>query len=354
MYDKWDDELRKALKRPFPVGAVQWKPGATSRDKTRALAMAYVDARSVMERLDRTVGPGNWHDHYDLVDNGHGQWGVACILTVLGVSKTDVGDSSATGGGSGNELKAAYSDSLKRAAVHFGIGRYLYAIPSQWVGYNEQYKKLTEDPELPEWAKPGTDDDPGEGLHFEENAPADEGVQLKPRETTSTPVQAPTPAAQPPAPAKANGSKNPGEYVLDYGKKHRGKTLAAIFAEDKEYLTWVLGESCNASAPIKTAVTVYREWLQLKGQPKQEKAPSQHRGFSLSPDTMKALLDGQYAEAPQHAAAMVNLSNVLHKDSTTDTVLAWANIYRGKREEGLEKEEAASEADKFVLEGAAL
>ena len=79
-----------------------------------------------------------------------GRSAVECTLTVCGVSKTDVG----TSGESADAAKAAYSDALKRAAVKFGIGRYLYALPKQWVNYDEQKKQLAQIPTLPKWATP--------------------------------------------------------------------------------------------------------------------------------------------------------------------------------------------------------
>ncbi len=50
-------ELAAALAAPFPVDRVSWKPQAVSRDKKRALAVAYIDARDVAQRLDDVVGP---------------------------------------------------------------------------------------------------------------------------------------------------------------------------------------------------------------------------------------------------------------------------------------------------------
>ena len=35
-------ETMEALARPFSVEAIQWKPGATNKEKTRGLALAYV------------------------------------------------------------------------------------------------------------------------------------------------------------------------------------------------------------------------------------------------------------------------------------------------------------------------
>lgn len=153
IYTEWTDELRIALARPFPVSAVKWKPGKLTRDKTRALAMAYMDARMPMIRLDRTVGPGGWEDAYRAVQVG-ADCGVECALTILGVTKCGIGVPSKV-----EKLKGAYSDALKRAAVKFGIGRYLYAIPSVWCAYDEQKKQLAETPLLPAWAVPGEADE---------------------------------------------------------------------------------------------------------------------------------------------------------------------------------------------------
>ncbi len=153
IYTEWTDELRIALARPFPVAAVKWKPGKVTRDKKSALAMAYMDARMPMIRLDSTVGPEGWEDAYRAVQVG-ADCGVECALTILGVTKCGIGVPSKV-----ETLKGAYSDSLKRAAVKFGIGRYLYAVPSVWCAYDEQKKQLVETPLLPAWAVPGKDDE---------------------------------------------------------------------------------------------------------------------------------------------------------------------------------------------------
>jgi hypothetical protein len=97
----------------------------------------YVDARSIDERLDDVVGPENWHITYRVVDPA--AYAVECTLTVHGISKSDVGYSNNPAGTldksgrvlESEPLKAAYSDALKRAAVHWGIGRYLYPYASK-------------------------------------------------------------------------------------------------------------------------------------------------------------------------------------------------------------------------------
>ena len=51
-------------------------------------------------------------------------------------------------------LGAAVSDALKRAAVKFGVGRYIYRLDQQWVDYDAKAKKIVGTPRLPDWALP--------------------------------------------------------------------------------------------------------------------------------------------------------------------------------------------------------
>ena len=52
------------LTDPFPAHDIEWKPGATTRDKSKGLAMAYITARAVQDRLDEVFGPGNWKNEF--------------------------------------------------------------------------------------------------------------------------------------------------------------------------------------------------------------------------------------------------------------------------------------------------
>mgnify|MGYP001065141831 CR=1 FL=1 len=134
------------LRNPFDPRDVQFKPSVISRDGKRALAIAYVEARAVMDRLDEVVGPGNWKDSYRILadrrDGESGQVEVECRLAIRlddrWVVKADVG--------SGDDLKAAYSDALKRAGVKWGIGRYLYSLPAVWADYDQTRREFS-DPE---------------------------------------------------------------------------------------------------------------------------------------------------------------------------------------------------------------
>lgn len=142
-------DIITALAAPFSDTEVKFKPQAIRGN--RALALAYVDVRAIMDRLDAVVGVENWQDHYELLPDNS----VMCRLRVrIGerwITKTDVGSPSEQPDGGGRQ-KAAFSDALKRAAVKFGIGRYLYRLPQQWADYDSTRKQFTSPPRLPVWA----------------------------------------------------------------------------------------------------------------------------------------------------------------------------------------------------------
>lgn len=142
--------LLEALAEPFSLDEVEFKPQAVSGN--RALAICYIDARVVMDRLDRVLGIGGWQTTYRELEHG-----VVCRLRVRvdenWIEHEDVGSYSDQPD-KGDRLKAAFSDALKRAAVHVGIGRYLYSLPSSWVDYDPQKKTFLKTPKLPDWAMP--------------------------------------------------------------------------------------------------------------------------------------------------------------------------------------------------------
>jgi hypothetical protein len=125
------------LKRPMTPAAVKWKVQTalgSPADPWGALIVPYIDQRLATGRLN-TVIPGDWYEGvpgpdgrpdptvpgFELVDWGYGGT-MLCRLTVCGRTHIDVGNG-------GSDGKAMVSDSLKRAAVKFGIGAFLYAIP---------------------------------------------------------------------------------------------------------------------------------------------------------------------------------------------------------------------------------
>mgnify|MGYP002623265915 FL=1 len=139
------------LAAPFHPDCVHWKPQQVSGN--RALAVAYVDARDVCQRLDDVVGPANWRTEFDTI--GGGEVRVTLCLKIDGewVPRQDVG-TVGEGQGDASSTKAAVSDGIKRAAVQWGIGRYLYRLPNEWCDFDQKTRRITSPPRLPEWAIP--------------------------------------------------------------------------------------------------------------------------------------------------------------------------------------------------------
>lgn len=138
----------KELKDEFPREKVSWRSQSITKNGDKALAIAYIDARDVMERLDDTCGPENWQDRYEV----HGQKTICYLSIKLGddwITKADGAGDTAV-----EAQKGSMSDAFKRAAVKWGIGRYLYDLPAQWVPcesyQNSQgknvFKRFTADP----------------------------------------------------------------------------------------------------------------------------------------------------------------------------------------------------------------
>jgi hypothetical protein len=164
------EAVTRALAAPFDPSEVKFKPAVVTG--SRALALAYVDARVIQDRLDDVLGVEGWQDDYECLEDGS----VVCRLRLrLGdewVTKVDVGGPSEQPDG-GDRLKAAFSDALKRAAVKFGIGRYLYRLPSQWVDYDPHRKQFVRPPTLPAFALAEKPAEPGPAIAaFESVAPA--------------------------------------------------------------------------------------------------------------------------------------------------------------------------------------
>lgn len=116
------------LKAEFPPAEIEWRVGSTTQDKTSGLALAYITSRHVMDRLDEVCGPENWQSSYVETPKGR----VLCTISIK-VGDEWVSKSDGAGDSDVEAEKGAISDSLKRAAVHWGIGRYLYELGNIWV-----------------------------------------------------------------------------------------------------------------------------------------------------------------------------------------------------------------------------
>ena len=141
------DTVLADLAQPFDPEAVEFKAGATTQDKARALALAYVDSRVYQGRLD-AVTP-DWRNEYTREYAGD-RVIVTCALTVAGVTRQAIGESlqaSARHDGSTvieeNAATSAEAQAFKRACSAFGLGRYLYSVPQVWADYDSGKRQFT-------------------------------------------------------------------------------------------------------------------------------------------------------------------------------------------------------------------
>lgn len=104
------------------------------------MVTSHITARDVMERLDEAVGANKWSDNVRIETDGKGFYWATCRLKV----ELPVDDSSVIieheDVGEGDTPKGASSDAFKRAAVKFGIGRFLYDWDTAWVDLDERGK----------------------------------------------------------------------------------------------------------------------------------------------------------------------------------------------------------------------
>jgi hypothetical protein len=120
------DDL-KVLKAPFPRERLGVKVQTYSKDRSRAMLVLYLQHTDVQDRLEE-VDPA-WTTEVLKEERMEDSVYVRLKLTLKGVSRENVGE--------GNDPKGAYSDALKRCAMLFGVGRYLYDSDTIWVSYDE-------------------------------------------------------------------------------------------------------------------------------------------------------------------------------------------------------------------------
>lgn len=156
-----EQNVLKKLAAPFLPHEIEWRAqGRVINNCVRVVP--FITNRAIQKRLDQTFGL-NWKNTYE-------PWraGVLCGLSVFinneWVTRYDGAEETKI-----SSLKGALSDAMKRAAVQWGIGRYLYELPEFWVNVFPVRPKADRvffvkdsqgnymywtPPDLPNWAVP--------------------------------------------------------------------------------------------------------------------------------------------------------------------------------------------------------
>lgn len=158
----------KYLQEPFEEDELEHRIGqcGETNGKVWALALTYVSARAVQDRLDNVCGPHGWKVSYSTMTGEQLQPGIVAKISIkIGdewVSKEDGADQSHE-----DPFKGGLSGAFKRAGSCWGAGRYLYKLEATFVDIVEKGTKgskrgQTKDkkvfywipPKIPSWALP--------------------------------------------------------------------------------------------------------------------------------------------------------------------------------------------------------
>lgn len=166
------------LAAPFSPVDIEWRIAQAGEKKDGtywAKVLAYVTNRAIMNRLDEVLTPVAWKNEFVAGPQGGVVCGLSLKIEQEWITKWDGADNTDI-----ESVKGGLSDAMKRAAVQWGIGRYLYNLDEGWA---EIYEKATvgaryasckikldgrekyihfywKPPELPGWARPKPEDKP--------------------------------------------------------------------------------------------------------------------------------------------------------------------------------------------------
>ena len=136
MEQKDPRQIQAELAMPFAPEDLEWRLQRTFeyQGETKGIAVPYVTNRAIMGRLDDVVGPENWYNDFKPWHGANGKEAQLCGIAIHYegrgfLTKWDGAEDSDI-----EPIKGGLSDSMKRAAVQWGIGgRVLYSMDTVWV-----------------------------------------------------------------------------------------------------------------------------------------------------------------------------------------------------------------------------
>ena len=129
---------RNKLLKPIQAHEIEWRVQSQTKNKDKLIVVPYITNRCVMDRFDEAFGWENWNNEFLETTNGF-----ICVMKI----NTDNGFVVKSDGASKTKIepdKGGISDSMKRVAVQFGLGRDLYKYPKVFIETNNKY--------IPSWA----------------------------------------------------------------------------------------------------------------------------------------------------------------------------------------------------------
>ncbi len=142
--EKTPQRIMRELSQPFTMDDLEWRvqQAGSNNNGFWARIIAYVTNRAIQQRLDDVVGAFGWRNEFSPLPNSVGD-GAMCALSIKSnsewITKHDGAENTQI-----EAIKGGLSGAMKRAAVHWGIGRYLYDVEAMYALCisDEQFKKL--------------------------------------------------------------------------------------------------------------------------------------------------------------------------------------------------------------------
>lgn len=128
-------KIQRLLADPFEAHDVEWRvqqSGVSGSSKPWVMVIPYITNRAIQQRLDDVVGIDGWKNEFKEATSGKGY---LCGLSIRfgdnWITKWDGSEYTQV-----EALKGALSGAMKRTAVQFGIGRYLYSLDTEFATCN--------------------------------------------------------------------------------------------------------------------------------------------------------------------------------------------------------------------------
>ena len=133
MTEKDTREMQAALAKPFAPEDLEWRLQNTIEETMRGMAVPYVTNRAIQNRLDEVCGPENWYNEFKPWHSNGKKDAQLCGIAIYFEGKGFITKWDGAEDSDIEPIKGGLSDSMKRAAYQWGIGRVLYSLDTVWV-----------------------------------------------------------------------------------------------------------------------------------------------------------------------------------------------------------------------------
>ena len=142
MEAKTTREMQAALAKPFAPEDLEWRLQNTNEEKMRGMAVPYVTNRAIQNRLDEVCGPENWYNEFKPWHSNGKKDSQLCGIAIHFEGKGFITKWDGAEDSDIEPIKGGLSDSMKRAAYQWGIGRVLYSLDTVWVDIERRGKSV--------------------------------------------------------------------------------------------------------------------------------------------------------------------------------------------------------------------